>query len=136
MSGPKRYRFRRGSGDLLADPESWFELKTSYTDIYLAENQAGDYAFLVDDICMEPMISNGDIIIISMESEPKAGDLILLIIDGKSRIRRYDGDLPGGMSIFSNDMTPGSAERIISGSWDYLLAVVASRKYSFPRYRQ
>ena len=114
----------------------WKEGNSPYSEIVVDKSSQAQIALLVDDNSAEPIVSEGDVIVVDHLAKVSPGELVLLVESDDCYIKRFDGDLPGGLSIFSDDMDSKSALKLETGSWLYCLKVIESRKYSFTRYKK
>jgi SOS-response transcriptional repressor LexA len=46
-------------------------------------------AYRVEGLCLEPEIKNGDTVIVDLERSPVAGNLVVVIFNGKASIKRF-----------------------------------------------
>ena len=114
---------------------NWKDGHSPYSELVINQSNKAQIALLVDDSSAEPMVSEGDVVIIDHLTKVSAGELVLLVEEDDCYIKRYDGDLPGGISIFSDDMSPSSALKLNTDSWVHCFRIVECRKFSFPRYK-
>ena len=82
------YKVSAGGGFALAEGDDWDEIEVEDTP----ESRKADFAIEVFGSSMEPLISDGDIILVKEQDDVEIGEIGVFIIDGQGYVKKKGPD--------------------------------------------